>query len=110
MTPMRFEVLMTKSAARDLEELQAFIARHDAPEKAAQVLDAITEVIGSLTEFPERGAHPRELLSLGIKEFRETFFKPYRVIYRIVGQRVYILVVADGRRDFQTLLKRRFFR
>lgn len=110
MIPMRFEVLMTKSAARDLEELHGFIARHDAPEKAAQVLNAVTEVIDSLTEFPERGAHPRELLSLGIKEFRETFFKSYRVIYRIVGQRVYILLIADGRRDFQTLLKRRFFR
>ncbi|MBF0283693.1 MAG: type II toxin-antitoxin system RelE/ParE family toxin [Magnetococcales bacterium] len=107
---MRFEVLITKSAARDLEELHAFITRNDAPKKAAQVLDAVTEVIERLTEFPERGAYPRELLSLGLKEFRETFFKPYRVIYRIVEPRVYILLIADGRRDLQTLLTRRLFR
>lgn len=104
---MPFEVLMTLSAKRDLEELHSYITRHDVPGKADQVLDAVVEVMDSLAQFPERGAYPRELHDLGIKEFRETFFKPYRVIYRIAGQRVYILLIADGRRDFQTILKRR---
>ncbi|MBF0630701.1 MAG: type II toxin-antitoxin system RelE/ParE family toxin [Magnetococcales bacterium] len=107
---MHFEVLMTRSAMRDLEELHDYIARHDAPGKADHVLDAVTDVIDSLARFPGRGTHPQELHSLGIKEFREICFKPYRVIYRIQGQRVYILLIADGRRDFQTLLKRRFLR
>ncbi|MBF0626121.1 MAG: type II toxin-antitoxin system RelE/ParE family toxin [Magnetococcales bacterium] len=107
---MSFEVLMTLSAKHDLEELHDFITRHDVPGKADQVLDAVEEVMESLAQFPERGAYPRELHALGIKEFRETFFKPYRVIYRIAGQRVYILLIADGRRDFQTLLKRRLLR
>lgn len=110
MKPVPFEVLMTQGAVRDLEGLHNYITNHDAPEKAAHVLDAITRVVESLTEFPERGTHPRELRLLGIKEFRETYFKPYRVIYRIQGQRVYILLIADGRRDFQSLLKRRLLR
>jgi toxin ParE1/3/4 len=44
---------------------------------------------------------------LGIREYRETFFKPYRAIYRIVERRMIVFVVADGRRDMQTLLARR---
>lgn len=44
---------------------------------------------------------------MGIREYRQTFFKPYRVIYRVIGQRVYIYLIADGRRDMQTLLARR---
>jgi toxin ParE1/3/4 len=43
------------------------------------------------------------------REYREIFFKPYRIIYRIVAERVYVTVIADGRRDMQTLLQRRLF-
>jgi len=55
----------------------------------------------------ERGSHPKELLVLGIREYRQTFFKPYRLIYRIVGQRVHVYLIVDGRRDMQGLLARR---
>ena len=61
----------------------------------------------SLAAFPERGARPKELLSLGIRDYRQTFFKPYRVIYRVVGEHVYVYLIVDGRRDMQTLLARR---
>jgi toxin ParE1/3/4 len=40
-------------------------------------------------------------------EYRQVFFKPYRVIYRLHAQRVVIYVIADGRRDMQALLARR---
>ena len=33
--------------------------------------------------------------------------QPYRTIYRVAGNRVFILLVADGRRDFQSLMERR---
>jgi len=104
---MRFEVFLTEDAARDLEEIHGYIATHDAPAKAEYVLDRIEEVIESLATFPERGAFPREFHALGIREYRETRFKPYRVIYRIMGKRIYIYLIADGRRDMQTLLEHR---
>lgn len=103
----RFQVLLTGDAARDLEEIFDYIAEHDDPAKANHVLDRIEEAVGSLATFPERGSHPKELLSLGIREYRQTFLKPYRVIYRIVGRRVYVYLIVDGRRDMQTLLARR---
>jgi toxin ParE1/3/4 len=71
------------------------------------VLDRIEEPVESLATFPERGSHPKELLSLGIREYRQTFLKPYRMIYRIVGHRVYVYLIVDGRRDMRTLLARR---
>ena len=57
--------------------------------------------------MPERGSHPKELLELGIREYRQMFFKPYRLIYRVTGGKVYVHLVVDGRRDMQTLLSRR---
>jgi len=104
---MRYEVFLTEDAARDLEEIHSYIAAHDAPAKAEYDLDRIEEVIESLATFPECGAFPRKFHALGIREYRKTPFKPYRVIYRIMGKRVYIYLIADGRRDMQTLLERR---
>ena len=104
---MPFVVFLTAAAARDLEELYRYIARHDAPGKAEHVLTSIEKAFGSLSESPDRGAHPKELLALGIREYREIFFKPYRVIYRVVADTVYVLLIVDGRRDMQTLLQRR---
>ncbi|RPH51397.1 MAG: type II toxin-antitoxin system RelE/ParE family toxin [Desulfobacteraceae bacterium] len=60
-----------------------------------------------LSVSPGWGANPKELLALGLREYREIFFKPYRIIYRVMDKKVYILLIADGRRDMQSLLQRR---
>ena len=107
---MPIAVYLTADAARDLEEIYDHIALHDAPSKAEHVLKRIESAFTSLAEFPERGAYPKELLTLGIRDYREVFFKPYRVIYRLLGDAVYVLLIADGRRDMQTLLQRRLLK
>ena len=104
---MRFDVLLIEHAERDLEELYYYIAERDTPANAARILDRIDKALQSLSAFPERESHPKELLALGIREYRQTFFKPYRVICRIVEQRVYVYLIVDGRRDMQGLLARR---
>jgi len=60
-----------------------------------------------LSESPERGTYPKELLALGIRDYREIFFKPYRVIYQVIGDKAHVLLIVDGRRDMQALLQRR---
>ena len=107
---MRFEVLLTTDAHRDLEDLFEYIAANDAPESAARVLDRIEQVLADLASFPDRGSHPRELLALGIREYRQVVFKPYRIIYRILAPNVLVYLIADGRRDMQTLLAERLIR
>ena len=101
---MRHEVLLTADAEHDLEEIHAYIAKYDSPKSAERVLGRLIALAKTLAESPERGSPPRELRSLGIEEFRQVFFKPYRVIYRVIGKRVYIYVIVDGRRDLQSLL------
>jgi toxin ParE1/3/4 len=104
---MRHEVLITQGAERDLEEIYDHIAESDSPEKAEYVLGRLREVCERLATFPDRGPHPKELQALGIREYRQTYFKPYRLIYRIVGKMVLIYLIVDGRRDMQALLSRR---
>lgn len=104
---MKYTVSLTDDAVRDLQDIYDFISESDLPEKADYVLDKIEETVLNLTELPDRGTIPKELSELGISEYREVYFKPYRVIYRVIGKRIYIYVIADGRRDMQTLLARR---
>jgi toxin ParE1/3/4 len=104
---MPFAVFLTKDAAGDLTELCDYISVNDSPRKADHVLKQIEKSFSMLSEFPDRGVYPKELLKLGIREYREIFFKPYRIIYRIRDKNVYVLLIADGRRDMQALLQRR---
>jgi toxin ParE1/3/4 len=101
---MRYEVLITQGAERDLEGIYDHIAEFDSPQKADYVLGRLLEAAEHLASYPERGPHPKELQALGIREYRQTYFKPYRLIYRVIGKQVFIYLIADGRREMQSLL------
>ena len=107
---MRFEVLVTDGAAGDLDDIYRYIAETDSVANADPVLDRLEQVVDSLASFPDRGSRPRELQALGILEYRQVFFKPYRVIYRSIEKQVFIYLIVDGRRDMQSLLARRLLR
>jgi toxin ParE1/3/4 len=104
---VKLKVLLTEDAESDLQSIFNFIAEHDSADKALHVLDQIEQSVSNLAELPDRGSYPKELAALGIHDYREIFFKPYRIIYRMSGRFVYIFLIADGRRDMQTLLQRR---
>jgi toxin ParE1/3/4 len=103
----RYQTVLTEEAERDLSEIFDYIAAHDSSGAANHVLDRVEKVIDDLSSFPERGSIPKELIALGIRDYRQVFFGPYRLIYRVIEARVYIYLIVDGRRDMQTLLARR---
>ena len=103
----RYDVAVTESASRDLDNIVDYVNQHDGRTKADYVLGRLSAVLDSLATSPERGSYPPELLVVGIREYRQVFFKPYRVIYQVAGNTVYVNLIADGRRDMQSLLARR---
>lgn len=104
-----YRVELNAAAQRDLEEIVRYIAEHDLPERALQVLEDIEAVVDGLGTEPLRGSHPKELAALGMHEFREVYYKPYRIIYRVfeTPEAVRIFLIADGRRSLQRVLERR---
>jgi len=104
---MSLPVLLTSDAPRDLNELYDYVTEHNSPQKADHLLEQIQKIFSTSSKFPERGVYPKELLELGIREYREIFLKPYRIIYRVMEKNVYVLLLVDGRRDLQSLLQRR---
>lgn len=106
----RFEVELTQGAEDDLEAIHAYLAEHRSMDAAESLLNAFLEKISTLERYPERGSVPQELEALGVREFRQILLDPYRLIHRVIGRKVVILVIADGRRDMQALLERRLLR
>jgi toxin ParE1/3/4 len=107
MSEKRYAVLLTKGAEQDLEAIYDYIAEFDSEGNANHVLDELMDCVENLTVFPERGSYPKELSAVGMQEYRQVFFKPYRLIYRIKDQAVYIVLIAEGRRDMLSLLMHR---
>jgi toxin ParE1/3/4 len=82
---MLFQVVLTEDAERDLEDIVTHIARHDSTQSVERVLGRIFDTAESLAAAPTRGSCPKELRGLGDQEYRQVFFKPYRLIYRVAG-------------------------
>ena len=107
---MIFKVYVIEDAEQDIVDIYEYIARADSIEKAEYVLKNIEEKCSSLAEFSDRGHFPPELERIGIFEYREIHFKPYRIIYQVVDLKIFIHCVLDGRRELQKLLENRLLR
>jgi toxin ParE1/3/4 len=107
---LRYEVRLTAGAEQDLDDLLDYVAARDTPAKADALLDKILATAQTLATAPQRGSIPRELLALGIRDYRQTLFKPYRLIYQVQDLPkpvVHIVILADGRRDMASVLQQR---
>lgn len=101
------KIILAPFAVRDIEEIIQYIREKDSRDAAIHVLDNLEQTISTLTDLPNRGAPVKELSALGIKNIREIYFKPYRIIYEIESEAVHVFCVADGRRDMVSQLERR---
>ena len=106
----RFRVRIIEDAKYDLIDIYNYVSVHDSPESATYVLGQLESLCLKLDQFPLRGHVPPELDRIGITDYLEVHFRPYRVIYEVIGQNVYIHGVLDGRRDMVSLLERRLLR
>ena len=104
---MRYVIQLTDDAEEDIERIGEYIAEADSPERAANVIASIREVVEGLRDFPERGRRVEQLVDSGKPDYREVQFKPYRIIYRVAEGIVHVHLIADGRRNLRTLLLRR---
>lgn len=107
---MKYSVHLVEDAERDLFEIYRYVAVNDSREKADRLLDNLERTILKLETMPERGHVPPELERIGLSEYREIFFKPYRIIYKVAATKVIVFCVLDGRRDLQDLLQERLLR
>lgn len=107
---MRHQVLIVAEAEEDIFDIYRYVLKADGHARANYVLRRLQETCRSLAQMPRRGHNPPELERVGVRGYREVHFKPYRIIYQIVGRKVFIHGVLDGRRAVQEVLERRLLR
>ena len=105
-----YRVRLAEEAELDLIDIYRYISLQDSVENADYVLGQLESLCSRLTELPERGHVPPELDQISVTNYREVNFKPYRVIYEVIRQNVFIHCILDGRRDMSSLLQRRLIR
>ena len=107
---VKFKVNIVSSAEEDLFDIYKYVFFNDSEEKADKLYSKLYEKCLSLQEYPNRGHVPPELSLIGIDDFLELIYKPYRIIYQIIEKVVFIHCILDGRRDIQILLQERLMR
>ena len=107
---MSHAVHLVADAEEDILEIYRYVAVHDSEGAADALLDKIEATCLGLAFQPNRGHIPPELERIGVTTYREVHFKPYRIIYQVIGQDVFVHCVLDGRRSLQELLQKRLLR
>lgn len=103
-------ILWAPVAAQDLEDIVDYIASQDGPDAAQKVYEKLRARTRTLQTHPKRCRIVPELRSIGVMEYRELIIAPYRLFFRIEGDKVNVLGILDGRRDLEETLIRRAMR
>ena len=86
----KYDVIFDQDAEDDLFDIYAYVALDDSGDKADGLFAALRQTCLKLRKMPLRGNIPTELSEIGVMEFRELHFKPYRIIYSLVSNTVYV--------------------
>lgn len=100
-------IVFSPAALTDLDDIVAFRVKHRGEDAGHALLDLLVGRCTALAQFPNRGAHPKELKGQGEEDVRQIVSGPYRIVYDVMEDQVLIVLIADGRRDMQRLLRER---
>ena len=105
----RHNIYWTRIAAIDLEEIIRYISINN-PKTAKIILSKIRKSVTPLYDHPLCGRVVPELEYEGIHLYRELILNPWRIIYRVSKDSIYILAVIDSRKNIEDILLNRLMR
>lgn len=86
----------SQRAMRDLDGIYNYIA-NDSPRYALLTVERIRQAIQSVCRFPQSG---RQVPGIDDDTLRQVFWRHYRIVYRIEGDRLFVVTVVHGARLF----------
>lgn len=88
-------VMWSQEAGENLLEIEEYIARDSAECAVAFVDGLIDHAEMVLADNPRSG---RTVPEIGNPDMRELVYRGYRIVYRLIGERIEILTVFEGHR------------
>lgn len=107
---MTFKVVLLHSAETDLIELRTYLTQRFSSTAWQSTYGDLKQTIRQLASLPYAGSIPAELEPLHMGHYRQILSGMNRIIYEVRDTTVYIHLIADTRRDLQTLLMKRLLR
>lgn len=101
-----YEIIWSETSEKDLINIIEYITQ-DSSSIAYEKFKEIKEKASGLQSFPNRGRIVPELQQQGIIQYRELIVSPWRIIYRISENIVYVLSVLDSRQNVEDILLKR---
>jgi addiction module RelE/StbE family toxin len=101
-----YKVVWSERAHADLVGIISYIAQ-DSPSNAKKILKTIKSKAAALYLSPQRGRIVPELHEQGITHYRELIINPWRLMYRITDNTVFVLSVLDARQNVEDILLNR---
>ena len=98
-----YKVRWTSNAKKDLLNIVDYIKRENIS-AARNVYGLIKETAQSSNLFPLRGRVVPELQKEGITIYRELIIHPWRIMYKMENDTVYIMAIFDARQNVEELL------
>ncbi len=104
-----YKVKWTSNAKEDLLNIVDYI-KQDSVESARKVYKQIKDKAHSSNFFPFRGRVVPELHRKGITIYRELIENPWRIMYKIENDTIYIMAIFDSRQNVEELLLQKLLR
>jgi addiction module RelE/StbE family toxin len=104
-----YKVKWTSNAKEDLLNIVDYIKK-DSLSVARKVYGKIKEKAQSINFFPLRGRVVPELQKEGITIYRELIVEPWRIMYKIENDTVYVMAIFDSRQNVEELLLQKLLR
>lgn len=92
------KLIYTQQALFSLEEALSIIAPKVTLEKVMQIRDRILDTADTLLLHPLQGQKEPYLEHLGL-DHRRLIESHYKIIYRVIGENIYITDIFDSRQD-----------
>ncbi len=105
--PEKYRVEFTHWAESDIDEIITYIIENDNVTDAIRLFHKLKEKISALDKLADRGRVVPELKQINVLDYKEIIYKPYRIIYIVEDNCVFIVAVFDGRREIDDIIFRR---
>jgi len=104
-----YKLKWTKNAKDDLLSIVTYI-KEDSPSIANDIYQKIRKKAQTSNFFPLKGRVVPELQKEGISIYRELIESPWRIIYRVGDDTVYIMAILDSRQNLEEVLLQKLLR
>ncbi len=101
---MAYSIIWSKDAGDELFEIVSYIKYRTGINAAKNIYSKIKTKIEKISDHPKSGKAVPELKDIGMNDIYQIIEGPWKIYYKIEGNKILVLSVLDGRRNMEEIL------